>query len=56
MNISVPPRGTVRIAAPSDRDVLRRSQQCLADRFGIQHSTLQVDLGVPCHQVQHDVP
>jgi cobalt-zinc-cadmium efflux system protein len=35
------------------RDVLRRSQQCLADRFGIRHSTLQVDVDVPCHQVQH---
>jgi cobalt-zinc-cadmium efflux system protein len=38
------------------REVLRRSQQCLAEQFGIRHSTLQVDLGVPCHQVQHDVP
>jgi cobalt-zinc-cadmium efflux system protein len=35
-------------------DVLRRSQACLAERFDIRHSTLQVDLGAPCHQALHD--
>jgi cobalt-zinc-cadmium efflux system protein len=37
-------------------DVLSRSQACLAERFGIRHSTLQVDLGAPCRQAEHDVP
>jgi cobalt-zinc-cadmium efflux system protein len=36
-------------------DVLRRSQACLAERFGIRHSTLQVDLGAPCREAHHDV-
>jgi len=35
-------------------DVLRSVEQSLADRFGIRHSTLQVDLGQPCQQVRHD--
>jgi cobalt-zinc-cadmium efflux system protein len=36
-------------------DVIRRSHACLADRFAIRHSTLQVDLGGECGDVQHDV-
>jgi cobalt-zinc-cadmium efflux system protein len=36
-------------------DVLRRSQACLAERFGIRHSTLQVDLGGPCREAHHDL-
>jgi cobalt-zinc-cadmium efflux system protein len=35
-------------------DVLQRSQACLAAEFGIRHSTLQVDVGRPCRQVDHD--
>jgi hypothetical protein len=37
-------------------DGLRRAQQCLAEPFGIRHSTLQGEQRVPCHQAQHDVP
>ena len=36
-------------------EVLRRSAACLADRFGIRHSTLQLDVGGPCAQAHHDV-
>jgi cobalt-zinc-cadmium efflux system protein len=37
-------------------DVLRSVEQSLADRFGIRHSTLQIDPGQPCRQVDHEVP
>ena len=33
--------------------VLRRAQATLAEEFGIRHSTLQVDVDVPCGQVAH---
>jgi cobalt-zinc-cadmium efflux system protein len=36
-------------------EVLRRSEACLADRFGIRHSTLQLDVGAACAQAHHDV-
>jgi cobalt-zinc-cadmium efflux system protein len=37
------------------RDVIRRSQACLDERFAIRHSTLQVDLGGACGEAHHDV-
>jgi cobalt-zinc-cadmium efflux system protein len=35
-------------------DVLRRSQAVLAERFGIRHTTLQIDAGGPCAQARDD--
>ena len=46
------------LVVPADADaadVLRRAEACLADRFKIRHSTLQLDVGGPCGQVHHDV-
>jgi hypothetical protein len=34
--------------------VLRASEECLAEKFGIRHSTLQLDSAVPCGQAHHD--
>ena len=28
----------------------------LGERFGIRHSTLQIDVGSPCHETPHDMP
>ena len=42
-------------AVSSGPEVLRLSERCLADRFGIRHSTLQLDIGRPCGQAHHDV-
>jgi cobalt-zinc-cadmium efflux system protein len=41
-------------ASADAADVLRRSEQCLADRFAIRHSTLQLDIGNRCGQAHHD--
>lgn len=46
------------LVVPADADaadILRRAEACLADRFGIRHSTLQLDRGHPCRQADHDV-
>jgi cobalt-zinc-cadmium efflux system protein len=32
---------------------LRAAESCLAERFGIHHTTLQLDVGEGCHQVDH---
>jgi cobalt-zinc-cadmium efflux system protein len=42
-------------AVSSGPEVLRLSERCLADRFGIRHSTLQLDIGRACGQAHHDV-
>lgn len=36
-------------------EVLRLAESCLADRFNIRHSTLQIDMSRPCAQAHHDV-
>ena len=36
-------------------DVLPLAESCLASRFNIRHSTLQLDIGRPCGQAHHDV-
>jgi cobalt-zinc-cadmium efflux system protein len=46
------------LVVPADADageVLHRAEACLADRFKIRHSTLQLDVGGACRQVHHDV-
>ena len=44
------------VMAPSTApEVLRLSEQRLADQFKIRHSTLQLDLAGPCSQAHHDV-
>jgi len=43
-------------AAADMADVLRRSQACLADRFGIRHTTLQIDAGTACTQARDESP
>ncbi|MEO5821454.1 MAG: cation diffusion facilitator family transporter [Vicinamibacteraceae bacterium] len=35
--------------------VLRAAESCLADEFGIRHSTLQLDVGGECRQAHHDI-
>lgn len=37
------------------RQVLQRSQACLAGQFAIRHSTLQIDLGGSCSEAHDDV-
>src|SRR5690606_31035787 len=37
-------------------EVLREATAALVERFAVEHVTLQIDVGSPCHQVQHRVP
>jgi cobalt-zinc-cadmium efflux system protein len=41
--------------AANAAEVLERADARLADRFGIRHSTLQLDVGEPCRQIRHDL-
>jgi cobalt-zinc-cadmium efflux system protein len=38
-----------------DEDVLRSSEQLLTSRFGIRHTTIQIDRTVNCSQANHDI-
>jgi cobalt-zinc-cadmium efflux system protein len=38
-----------------DESVLRSSEQLLSSRFGIRHTTIQIDRTVNCNQANHDV-
>jgi cobalt-zinc-cadmium efflux system protein len=38
-----------------DESVLRSSEQLLSSRFGIRHTTIQIDRTVNCNQANHDI-